>query len=266
MIENQLHLLITRPEKQGLILMKKLADNKLEACCQPLFDYQTKQVPAEIKRTLTTAPKNNELHTIVIFVSVAAVEYANELLPLKHWQVKNFLTVGEATQKALLALDITANCPKIHDSEGLLSLPELSNIEIKNKAVIIVRGDGGRELIAETLKKRQAQVRYFESYQRVWRKLPGNIVQQWQAKQINAIVVTSNAALEKLTELLLINKNAYWQTNCLWLVASQRIADNAIRLGLTQVINSQGANDEAILSCLNQLNKHPIHVVNKGKK
>jgi uroporphyrinogen-III synthase len=48
------------------------------------------------------------------------------------------------------------------------------------------------------------------------------------------------------------NNNHYWQKECLWLVASQRIAEQAKLQGVMNVLNTQGANDEAIIHAINQ--------------
>jgi uroporphyrinogen-III synthase len=62
-------------------------------------------------------------------------------------------------------------------------------------------------------------------------------------------VVTSNALLEHLAKLIK-NSDSYWQKNCLWIVASQRIANNAKQLDLSHVINANGASDEAIITAI----------------
>ena len=77
--------------------------------------------------------------------------------------------------------------PEHHDSEGLIALAALQNVARKN--VLIIRGDGGRELIAEKLSDRGASVHYFESYRRVWRNLPIELIKTWQQQQINCILV-----------------------------------------------------------------------------
>jgi len=56
-----------------------------------------------------------------------------------------------------------------------------------------------------------------------------------------------------LVELLVVNEDNCWKKNCLWIVASQRIADCARHYGLSNVINAHGASDEVMLSALKQL-------------
>jgi len=237
-----LKVLITRPEKSGRVLASNLSKIGIPSICQPLFDYQKATAHAPIPTLLESLDE-----PIVIFVSAAAAEFADKMYPLIHWQPSKMLAVGTATTKVLAKLGFHAVCPQQQDSEGLLDLSELKTV--KNKDVVIVRGDSGRELLAETLQQREANVYYIESYRRKWRTLDKKISQQWHAQQINCIVVTSNALLESIINLIDKSDN-YWQNTCLWIVASKRIADNARRFNLQHVVNANGANDQAITNAL----------------
>ncbi len=243
---NKPHILITRPAEQGQKLAQQLRNFGLNSTCQPLFDYTAKDSAAVIKTHLANhfSPK---AEPILIFISVAAVTFANKTSPLTHWSHSKVIAVGTATQAALATLNIQAICPEQHTSEGVLALPELNTRHLP--PIIIVRGNGGREHLAQTLSKRGAKVSYIESYQRVWRTLPQQCAQQWQANGVNCIVITSNSLLT-YTVSLFANDENYWKNKCLWIVASQRIADNAKTLDLKNVINAHGANDEAVMAAL----------------
>jgi len=242
MTKISLNVLITRPEKSGRELAESLLKLGIATTCQPMFDYQKSTDTEQIPRLLQT------LHQpIVIFVSVAAAEFAEQLYPLAQWQSAKTIAVGKATKTVLNKLAVEATCPEQQDSEGILSLPELS--KITNQDIVIVRGDGGRELLAESLQQRGADVHYIESYQRIWRTLDKKISLQWRTQQINCIVITSNALLESVVHLL-DKSDDYWQSSCLWVVASKRIADNAKKLKLQNVVNANGANERAIAAAL----------------
>ncbi|WP_440875112.1 uroporphyrinogen-III synthase [Thalassotalea sp. PLHSN55] len=244
MATNKLNVLITRPEKSGRGLVLKCQALEIAAWHQPLFSYQE-----NISSSSLITRVEHTQNPIVIFVSVAAVEFAEQLFTIKQWQASSVIAVGSATQKALKALSIDAICPTLHTSEGLLALPVLDNVN--NQDVIIVRGDGGRELIAERLTERGANVQYLEVYQRIWLTFAPDLGQTWQQKKINTIVITSNALLESIVNLIELRDN-YWQNTCLWIVASERIAEKARALGLKHVINAHGANDEAIMAVIRQ--------------
>jgi uroporphyrinogen-III synthase len=257
MTDNSLNVLITRPAGKAQALALLLKQQGIFAISQPLFDYQAYASSQDIKGSINSAD-------ILIFVSVAAVEFAHASYPLSINSDKIVIAVGQATKRALQTIGITNVLTSTQEnSEGLLKLDQLC--QVKDKNITIVRGNGGREHLATTLTERGAQVCYIESYQRVWRTLTKNIAKQWQEQQINCIVVTSNDILLTLVNLVIhtektntdinnkLNDNNYWQNDCCWLVASQRIADSAKALGLTQVININGANDQVIIEQLQKL-------------
>ena len=249
-----LNILIARPLKKAQSLATSLSNMGLESICQPMFDYQPF---ADFPTSKSLLTNNN----IVIFVSASAVEYANKIFAAKNWRYQHIIAVGAATKKALEALEQhNVISPVQENSEGLLALPQLSK-RFSGELITIVRGDSGREHLATQLTKQGANVTYLESYQCVWRTFPEGMGKQWLKQQINCIVVTSNAILEKLIQLTLDQhkqnedqlEQDFWQHQCLWIVASQRIADRAEQFGLTQVIISDGASEKAIITTLKQL-------------
>jgi uroporphyrinogen-III synthase len=261
MTNNKFKVLITRPEKQGRVLMKALTDIGIKSMSVPLFDYQIAEhyhktvlvdeliVEPRLAGKLTCI--NNP--AIIIFVSVAAVEFANQILPISTWSYHSLIAIGSATQLALKKLGYSATCPSLQTSEGLLALAEMQTLQDKN--IIIVRGNGGREMMAQAISAKGGHVDYFECYQRKWRKfndeITRDIANDWQKSGVNCIVITSNDLLNRMLNLTK-NNNHYWQKECLWLVASQRIAEQAKLQGVMNVLNTQGANDEAIIHAINQ--------------
>lgn len=250
-------MLITRPQDKGQQLAQQLKTIGVTSTCQSFFDYQLYTNQEKVLTQLSSSPPN-----IIIFVSVAAVTFANQALPIINWQNGGvqFFAVGQATKQALTDCGIkNAISPNQQNSEGLLALEQLLTVAGKN--ILIVRGDGGREYLKEGLCQVGAKVHYLESYQRLWRTFDDVIVKQWQERQINAIVITSNALLQRIVDiitafidtLLTEDKLAFnhWKNNCLWIVASERIANSAKTLDLVNVINAEGANDQAIIRALN---------------
>ena len=246
-LKSNINVLITRPENEGRRLATKLNTLGINTQCQPMFDYRvndnlTKNGPENLAQRL-----NQVNQPIVIFISVAAVTSANGVIDIASWQASKVFAVGTATAKALKALHIDVISPKLQTSEGLLALPALQSIE--GQDILIVRGDGGREYLADSLNEKNGIVYYIEAYQRIWRQLPNNIQQHWLSHQINCMVITSDAILQSIVQLINLS-DEYWQTDCYWLVASERIAQNAKALGLKRVINSNGASDNAITNVI----------------
>ena len=242
MNKHKFKLLITRPEKSGRDLQNFLQKQGYQSYCQPYFDYQN---GASLEQLHTIQERLTR--PIVIFISVAAAEFANKLMPIAYWQTREIIAVGSATAQALKTLGISAIIPDKHDSEGLLALAPLQNVQAK--AVLIVRGDGGRELIADALRSRGASVHYFESYRRVWRNYSLEVIKTWRQQQINCILITSNALLEFVVNLI-NDSDKYWQEQCLWIVASKRIAKKAEEMGIRRIINANGASTTAIITAL----------------
>jgi uroporphyrinogen-III synthase len=247
---NPLNVLVVRPTKKAQALTLSLKKQGIACVSQPLFDYQPLADYQQSKKLLTTA-------NIIIFVSAAAVEFAHANVAATQWQYQHIIAVGKATKAALQALALkNIECPAQENSEGILALSVL-NENLADKTITIVRGNGGREHIARELIQRNATIRYLESYQRVWRTFPKDIDKQWYHQQINCIVVTSNALLDKLVQLTQATNVAvesdtskHWRNHCIWLVASKRIAEQAELFGLTNIIQSNGANEQAISAAL----------------
>lgn len=243
MLNNKIKALITRPEREGRVLADKLNKLGIDTLCQPMFDHQLNHELMHQGSQNLVQLLNKVNQPLVIFISVAAVNNANIAHNISLWPASKFFAVGKATAQALNELGIEAVSPQIQTSEGLLALEDLSNIA--GQDVIIVRGDGGREHLAESLRLRNANVHYVESYQRIWRKLPKTIDQDWRNHRINCMVITSDAILQSIVQLINLSDD-YWRTACYWVVVSQRIAQSAKALGLVNVINSNGASDKAI--------------------
>lgn len=241
MIKPNPHVLVTRPDPKGRELVSLLQQQGIKARFEPLFAY--KPTP------LTTSFPQAD---IAIFVSQAAVELANAQVPISRWQVTLFIAVGKATQETLKRLGVSAVTPLQQNSEGVLALDELAHVDTKD--IIIVRGENGRELMFDELTKRGAQVKYLQSYLRLWRTFQPQIAQQWHDEGINFIICSSVAILEKMAKLLVTTDN-YWQRSCTWVVASSRIYAKAKQLELTHIILAKGASNQELLeACQNGSN------------
>lgn len=236
--------LVTRPSPQGELLCQQLKAQRIIAHHQALFDYQAVAVSAEVIKQMSA-------QALVIFVSPAAVTFAQQQYPIIDWPCQQIFAVGKATQNKLAEVGVSAIAPEQQNSEGLLALAEFSALNAK-QPIVIVRGDDGRELLFDELSARDAKVSYLTVYQKVWVAISEQDVQSWQNKKITVIVVTSQAILARLLQVI-DKSQAYWQ-QCCWLVASERIAEFARQQQLTQVVNLNSANNQAISLWLQEYN------------
>ena len=242
-----LNVLITRPEGQG----RSLGDKVLASGGKPVFFPLLRITPLQDEQSLQVAReivKNLDNYDMTIFISSNAVKFGLQLID-QYWpefpQDLTVFAIGPVTAKSLSSINTTVHCsPKGMKSEDLLSLTELQ--QVAGLKIALFRGRGGRELLADTLRDRGAQVDYVESYER---SVPDYYSEELMTKigenGINVICVTSVQILDSLCQLVDLNKGSVALIPLL--VPSERIRVKALAAGFLQVINSAGANDEAIL-------------------
>jgi len=128
--------------------------------------------------------------------------------------------------------------PINQDSEALLALPRLR--DVAGKRVVIVRGVGGRPLLADTLSARGAQVHYLECYRRVRPQTDAApLLARWQAGGIDAVTIASAETLHNLAALLGETGAPLLATTPLF-APHEKIAAAARRFGIAHVIATAG--------------------------
>ena len=156
-----------------------------------------------------------------------------------------FFAVGSSSANILKNAGLTVVVPQEARSEGLLNLSQLKSVE--NQNIIIMKGFGGRELLRDTLEARGANVAEWEVYKRI--NIPSPVfTQDWQASQIRCIIATSGEVIQAAFGYFDVS----WLKSVNWIVVSQRTADIATHLGITQISISQDASDQALIKCAQQ--------------
>lgn len=142
---------------------------------------------------------------IVIFVSANAVRFGYQALA---WPKDAVIgAIGGATAAALTekGADVTLRNREGSTSETLLHHPELDK-DLSGQRVVIVRGNGGRELLADSLRERGAQVDYVEVYRREKPETATEAIeaerQALEGGEIDFVSVMSLATFENLLSLL----------------------------------------------------------------
>ena len=151
-------------------------------------------------------------------------------------------TVGQGSVRALRDYGIkNVIAPQDRfDSEALLAQPELN--QIAGWRVVIFRGNGGRELLGDTLKARGAKVEYVTCYQRA---RPHQDATQLLTANPDAITVTSSEALGYLWDML--DNVAKKRLAAVPLfVPHARIAETAHKLGWGEVVLTDEGDDGLI--------------------
>jgi len=176
------------------------------------------------------------------------IEWMEQFWP--QWPVGiQWYAMGMATAKALLRRDLVASSPTVAmNSEALLEIMDLRNIA--EEKVLIVRGVGGREYLAERLRANGATVNYAECYQRqIPNKPAGELSAIIESQQITAACINSGESLENLISLAgdgVLRSLAV-------VVPSERVAQMAEQQGFNRVIQADNASDDACIAALQQI-------------
>ena len=193
----------------------------------------------------------------LIFVSSNAVNFALKANGGKIAQPKKLRlgAIGKATANALavagLSVDLLPEPP--YNSEALLALPDMQDIE--GQRVLIVRGEGGREELANILRHRGASVHYLNVYKRTIPSITNDeLISLLEQKKLDVITATSGEILQNL--LIILGVEHHRQLFALPLVVvSDRIKQLAVEMGFKQIAVASSPSDEAILETVNQNNR-----------
>ena len=251
-----LNVLITRPEGQGQSLGQSIAAAGGNPLVLPLLRI-TPVEDADSRLVIRNHIQNLDHYDMAIFISTNAARYGLQWID-QYWpqfprHVKVF-AVGPTTAAALSALDCDIHCSETGmQSEDLLALPALQHLA--GLKVALFRGVGGRELLADTLRERGAQVDYVETYERLEPEYAkAELINTIKVNRINVILITSAQILDSLCHLVDITEEGVNQLALL--VPSERVRQKALDAGFVQVYCSAGANDEAIIAGLENLTGH----------
>jgi len=145
-------------------------------------------------------------YAMAFFVSPNAVAHSLTIRPQQEWPGHiRVAGVGPATCQALESQGF-ANV--IHpatrfDSEGVLALPEFSREAVTGRKILIMRGNGGRELIAETLRERGAEVTLLSCYRRIRATLdPLPLIRRFHAGELSALVFSASQGVTFFLEIM----------------------------------------------------------------
>ena len=241
------HVVITRPLAQAGHLAEQLA-----ACGAIPVRFPVLAIhDVEDVRPLLDAAIRLDSYDLVVFVSPNAVTKALDvMLRSRRWpDGLPAATLGRSSERELAARGVrTIISPPVRfDSEALLECPELQ--EMAGRRVLICRGDGGRELLAETLTARGASVEYLTVYRRGRPALdPAPLLKLWEAGQLDAVTLTSSEGLRNMIDMIGHLGHA-WLKKTPTFVPHQRIAEQAEAYGLRCIIPT-GPADDGLMSGL----------------
>ena len=244
-------ILVTRPEDQAHTLIADIEKHGGLAVFAPMIVIQPKRDDPRAVQLI----KQVRDYAAVIFISKNAVEYGMQMIMAAKQSLadREIYAVGVGTGGRLRELGIVnVHVPKGEfSSEGLLKMPGLSAHEIDGQRVLIIRGAGGRELLAQALQQRGASVDYCEVYQR---SVPdtslSKLLSTHHLSAPDIAIITSPEALTNLaTKIDQEGLDVLYDVPLM--VAGGRTAQEVERLGFTMepvVVDNPG--DQCILEAL----------------
>lgn len=250
---------VTRPRAQAPMLVTALERHGLRTHQFPLLDI----APTPNLDDLRAALGDPSRYALVVFVSPNAVQQAFAAMPegFRWPQEVPVAVVGPASAQALATHGVAPPAHRVirpdthaddarQDSEALyarLDVPSLSGRE-----VLIVRGNGGREWLADQLREAGVSVRTVEAYRR---SVPVPDMAAWVALRAvlagrHAWTLTSSEAVRNLDDLARANLtpaevNTLHGAPCF--APHARIVEQAESLGFRDV-KLTGAGDDRLLA------------------
>ncbi|MHB1949089.1 MAG: uroporphyrinogen-III C-methyltransferase [Gammaproteobacteria bacterium] len=244
-----LHVLVTRPEPSCTVLCEKIRARGGKATAFATIEIAPPQDATSLPEKLAHLDQYDWL----IFISPQAVyQCANYIKTLP--EIVKIAAVGESTAHALQATDWPVHVyPEDNwNSEALLALPEFA--KITGKKIAIIKGEGGRKLLADELQVRGAIVTPIPVYQRKLTQAPiDQVVDLLRSHSLDVIICTSIEGLDNLKKRL----ETVWPLlrEVSILVISQRMQDHAAELGFKKTSVAKNASDECILTILAEENR-----------
>lgn len=239
-------ILVTRPEHQAEPLCNLIEQAGGKTLRLPLLDiHDTSDTPA-----VNAALSQLQDYHLAIFISPNAVHFGFNAI--EHGgglpgEIK-LAAIGASSarlleQRAGRAADFVPS--ERFDSEGLLAL--LTTEQLEGKRILIFRGNGGREHLADTLRRRGAHVDYAEVYRR---DCPPPLTEEDdRLDKADIIVITSSEALQNLRAITPASQQRLLYAKPLLLV-SERTAQQARQMGFNNKCLVSQSNSETIVATL----------------
>lgn len=248
---SKFHVLVTRPSPAGEELCNLIRQCGGVATHFPTIEFAPPQDLSAYQRAIASLGTQDWLIFIspqAVYSSIPAIRSAWPHFPPK----VRLAAIGSGTAKALkeagyrVATQPTAEW----SSESLLDLPEFQEVDGKN--ITLVRGEGGRDLLAKTFSSRGAKVSHVIAYQRIIPKAaPKLYCDLLKTRKIDAIVCTSFEGVRNFKTLLGTTNWPYIKGIPL-IVVSERIKSLAHDLEFQPIWVAHNASNEVILELLLQ--------------
>ena len=243
---NGAHILVTRPAHQAENLSRLIAERGGVAVRFPTLAIAALADTQAIQNRLAQLGSYQWL----VFISANAVtmhSYYSDGDKIEKFKSVQIAAIGKATAQALtqagLPVDLTPDGG--YNSEALLAMPQMQ--QMQGLRCLIIRGAGGREELAATLRSRGATVDYLDVYKRIIPDSDSSQLDLLLAQdKLNVSTATSAAALQNL--LIMLDEKHHRRLFAAPLVViSDRIGQIAADIGFKRIAVANSPSDNAIL-------------------
>ena len=243
-------MLITRPHDQAENLARLIEQEGGEAIRFPVIEIAG---PKDTQALLAIIDRLDKF-TLAIFISPNAVKRAMNLILARRGGLPPKLRIacvgrGSARELKHFGLDDVIVPTGRFDSEALLELPEMQRVA--GYKIVIFRGEGGRELLGDSLKARGANIEYAECYRRMRPSADvTSLLRRWARGEVDIVSVTSVDGLHNLFDML-GKAGQQWLIRTPLVTVSERMTQVCHELGfkVEPQIAAQ-ASDEAVLEAI----------------
>lgn len=247
--------LVTRPAHQAA----HLAELIVAAAGKPVLFPVLEILDAADLQPLYALIDRLDSFDLAIFISPNAVNKAMNLIKSRRElpATLKIAAIGRGSSKELKHFGVTGIiAPSARfDSENLLEMPQLQ--DMAGQRIAIFRGDGGREVLGDTLTARGASIEYVECYRRSRPDASaGGLLRQWSRNEINAVTVTSSEGLRNLYDML-GKLGRQWLKTTPVFMPHQRILEVARELGLVQGVVTPAGDEGLVQGMIEWFRMHP---------
>ncbi|MGI9228992.1 MAG: uroporphyrinogen-III synthase [Gammaproteobacteria bacterium] len=243
-------ILVTRPVQQAEALCDLIRRSGGNPVMFPVIEIEPLSAGPTAREQLAAA-------ALVIFVSRNAVQQFCLQFPKSITTIAAVpvFAMGDGTRDSLQrnGIDQVLCADTGIGSEALLALPQLDQAAVQGKSVLIIKGEGGRELLQQTLQQRGADTSCLELYRRKLPETnPARFTTIWHQNRPDVMIFTSAEGIDNFSSMIPSDELPGLLTTPV-LVWGERVAAAAQATGFNRVSYAQAADDYALLQALYKL-------------
>ncbi len=205
-------------------------------------------------RPLADPPRPPGRYDWIIFISANAVQLGASLLGELDSDGARVAAVGAATAAALEATGRGVDLVPAREfsSAGLLAAAPLQSVV--GQRMLIVRGRGGQETLADNLRQRGATVDYFECYERCPVRPDAALLRQWRDDGAACVVTLTSSQVAEAFCRAMPPDLAGWLNRAPLACLSEAVLESARLLGAGgRAEVARAHDDDALLAAVLRL-------------